>query len=61
MGRSSQLFEHMAGNTPMGHGLFQQAPSEAPPQTAEVPGSGSGIAAGRFILRTVETVLEWSR
>src|SRR5260221_5227878 len=30
---------------------------EAPPRTAEVSGSGSRIAAGCFILRTVETML----
>ena len=42
-------------------GFVQRSPREASPRTAEVPGSGSGIGAAWFIVRTVETALEWSR
>jgi hypothetical protein len=38
-------------------GFVQRPPREAPPRTAKVSGSGSGIAAGRFILGIMETVL----
>jgi hypothetical protein len=37
--------------------LSPNSPREAPPRTAKVSGSGRGIAAGRFILGTMETVL----
>jgi len=57
MTQLSQLVERKAGKHAITCDLFQQAPREAPPRTAKVSGSGSGIAAGRFILGIMETVL----